>query len=210
MLLGAMRLGLLGPYSGDITALGRAAEFLLNGARVHRAIYLGNDGALDRAVAAWARKLVGDDPTDENAWRRAADAAVSGGHEAIDKFVATERARMRLKKLETLPEGAQRTIEMISDRVAVLIHDKALLDEEDILAANLLCFGKSDAPLVKKIGTRWFVSPGPIGCPGGGAAVLDDEQDEIVVTIYDGAGKASHREVLAVARTTKVRVQGDA
>lgn len=205
-----MRLGLLGPYSGDITALGRAAEFLLNGARVHRAIYLGNDGALDRAVAAWARKLVGDDPTDENAWRRAADAAVSGGHEAIDKFVATERARMRLKKLETLPEGAQRTIEMISDRVAVLIHDKALLDEEDILAANLLCFGKSDAPLVKKIGTRWFVSPGPIGSPGGGAAVLDDEQDEIVVTIYDGAGKASNREVLAVARTAKVRVQGDA
>lgn len=207
-----MRLGLLGPLgpkSGDITALGRAAEFLLNGARVHRAIYLGNDGALDRAVAAWARKLVGDDPTDENAWRRAAEVAASGTHEQIDKFVATERARMRLKKLETLPEGALRTIEMISDRVAVLIHDKALLDEEDILAANLLCFGKNDAPLVKKIGTRWFVSPGPIGCEGGGAAVLDDEQDDIVVTIYDSTGKASHREVLAVARTTKMRVQGD-
>lgn len=207
-----MRLGLLGPLgpkSGDITALGRAAEFLLNGARVHRAIYLGNDGALDRAVAAWARKLVGDDPTDENAWRRAAEVAASGTHDQIDKFVATERARMRLKKLETLPEGALRTIEMISDRVAVLIHDKALLDEEDILAANLLCFGKNDAPLVKKIGTRWFVSPGPIGCEGGGAAVLDDEQDDIVVTIYDSTGKASHREVLAVARTTKMRVQGD-
>lgn len=205
-----MRLGLLGPYSGDITALGRAAEFLLNGARVHRAIYLGNDGALDRAVAAWARKLVGDDPTDENAWRRAAEVAATGTHEQIDKFVATERARMRLRKLETLPEGALRTIEMISDRVAVLIHDKGLLDEEDILAANLLCFGKNDAPLVKKIGTRWFVSPGPIGCEGGGVAVLDDEQDDIVVTIYDGTGKASHREVLSVARTTKMRVQGDA
>ncbi len=208
-----MRLGLLGPLgpkSGDITALGRAAEFLLNGARVHRAIYLGNDGALDRAVAAWARKLVGGDPTDENAWRRAAEVAASGTHDQIDKFVATERARMRLKKLETLPEGALRTIEMISDRVAVLIHDKALLDEEDILAANLLCFGKNDAPLVKKIGTRWFVSPGPIGCEGGGAAVLDDEQDDIVVTIYDSTGTASHREVLSVARTTKMRVQGDA
>lgn len=212
-MLGAMRLGLLGPLgpkSGDITALGRAAEFLLNGARVHRAIYLGNDGALDRAVAAWARKLVGDDPTDENAWRRAAEVASSGTHEQIDKFVATERARMRLKKLETLPEGVARTIEMISDRVAVLIYDKALLDEEDILAANLLCFGKNDTPLVKKIGTRWFVSPGPIGCEGGGAAVLDDEQDDIVVTIYDSTGKPSHREVLAVARTTKMRVQGDA
>ena len=74
-----MRLGLLGPAGTDVGALGRAAEFLLNGARVHRAIYLGNDGALDRAVAAWARKLVGDDPSDDAAWRRAADVAVGGG-----------------------------------------------------------------------------------------------------------------------------------
>lgn len=190
-------------------ALGRAAELLLNGVRVHRAIYLGNDGALDRAVAAWARKLVGDDPSDESAWRRAAEVACSGAFDKIDKFVAVERARMRLKSLEALPETALRTIEMISDRVAVLVHDKALLDEEDILAANILCFGKSEGPLVKKIGTRWFVSPGPIGSTGGGVAALDDEQDEVVVTIYDAAGKPTHREVLSVSRTAKLRVQGD-
>jgi hypothetical protein len=205
-----MRLGLLGPSSGDITALGRAAEFLLNGARVHRAIYLGNDGALDRAVAAWARKLVGDDPTDDGAWQRAAAVATTGTWEQLDKFVSTERARMRLKTLEALPENVARTIEMISDRVAVLIHDKALLDEEDILAANILCFGKNDGPLVKKIGTRWFVSPGPIGCEGGGLAVLDDESDEVVVAVYDSTGKPTRREVLAQTRTAKMRVQGDA
>ena len=205
-----MRLGLLGPSGGDVGALGRAAEFLLNGVRVHRAIYLGNDGALDRAVAAWARKLVGDDPSDDHAWRRAAEVSISGTHDDIDKFVAMERARIRLKTLEALPEAVARTVEMISDRVAVMIHDKALLDEEDILAANLLCFGKSDAPLVKKIGTRWFVTPGPIGCAGGGLAVLDDEQDDVVVTIYDAAGKVSHREALVSARTAKLRVQGDA
>lgn len=205
-----MRLGLLGPSGGDVGALGRAAEFLLNGARVHRAIYLGNDGALDRAVAAWARKLVGDDPTDDNAWRRAADVASKGTWEQIDKFVSIERSRMRLKTLEALPESVARTIEMISDRVAVLIHDKALLDEEDILAANILCFGKNDGPLVKKIGTRWFVSPGPIGSEGGGLAVLDDETDDVVVTIYDGTGKSTRREVLSQTRTAKMRVQGDA
>jgi len=182
----------------------------LNGARVHRAIYLGNDGALDRAVAAWARKLVGDDPSDEAAWRRAADVAVSGTSEQIDKFVQTERARLRLKSLEALPEEISRTIEMVGDRVAVLIHDKALLDEEDILAANLLFFGKSDAPLVRKIGARWFVTPGPIGCEGGGIAVLDDEGDEIMITIYDSAGKTSQREALSLHRATKMRVQGDA
>jgi len=205
-----MRLGLLGPAGSDVGALGRAAEFLLNGARVHRAIYLGNDGALDRAVAAWARKLVGDDPSDDAAWRRAADVALEGRPEAIDKFVAAERARLRLKSLEALPEEISRTIEMVGDRVAVLIHDKALLDEEDILAANLLFFGKSDAPLVRKIGARWFVTPGPIGCEGGGLAVLDDEGEEITVTIYDSTGKPTLKEALSVHRATKMRVQGDA
>ena len=203
-----MRLGLLGPAGGDVGALGRAAEFLLNGARVHRAIYLGNDGALDRAVAAWARKLVGDDPSDEGAWKRAASIALDGTPNVIDRFVATERARLRLKALEALPEQVARTIEMVGDRVAVLIFDKAQLDEEDILAANILLFGKSDGPLVRKIGARWFVTPGPIGSTAGGIAVLDDEQDEVVVTIYDTAGKTTHREVLTSQRT-KVRGVGE-
>lgn len=203
-----MRLGLLGPAGTDVGALGRAAEFLLNGARVHRAIYLGDDGALDRAVAAWARKLVGDDPSDDAAWRRAADAALAGTAAEIDAFVSSERARLRLKALEALPEEISRTIEMVGDRVAVLIHDKALLDEEDILAANLLFFGKSDAPLVRKIGARWFVTPGPIGSEGGGIAVLDDEGDEIMVTIFDSSGKESQREALSLHRAAKMRVQG--
>jgi hypothetical protein len=213
-----MRLGLLGPASGDVGALGRAAEYLLNSARVHRAIYLGNDGALDRAVAAWARKLVGDDPSDGGAWRRAADVALGGTPEEIDLFVSTERARLRLKALEALPsapygEGearqVARTIEMIGDRVAVLIFDKAQLDEEDILAANILLYGKSDTPLVKRIGARWFVSPGTIGCEGGGLAVLDDEKDDLFVTVYDGAGRATLREPLTLARTSKMRMQGE-
>ena len=195
-----MRLGLLGPAGGDVGALGRAAEFLLNGARVHRAIYLGNDGALDRAVAAWARKLVGDDPSDDGAWRRAAEIALEGSAQVIDRFVSTERARLRLKALEALPEQLARTIEMVGDRVAVLIYDKTQLDEEDISAANLLLFGKSDGPLVQQIGPRWFVTPGPIGSRDGGLAVLDDEQDDIVVTVYDGAGKPTHREVLTSER----------
>lgn len=205
-----MRLGLLGPAGNDIGALGRAAEFLLNGARVHRAIYLANDGALDRAVAAWAKKLVSGDPSDDAAWKRAADAITSGNPEHIDRFVSTERARLRLKALETIPDAAARTVEMIGDRVAVLIYDKAMLDEEDIQLANLLVFGKSDEPLIKKIGTRWFLSPGAIGCKGGGMAVVDDEGDETKVTIYDAAGAAGLKETLSVQRGAKMRVQGGA
>lgn len=192
-----MRLGLLGPAGGDVGALGRAAEFLLNGARVHRAIYLGNDGALDRAVAAWARKLVGDDPSDDGAWRRAAEIALAGDVAKIDRFVGTERARLRLKSLEALPEEVARTIEMVGEQVAVLIHDQDHLDDEDIEAANILLFGKSDGPQIRRVGPRWFVSPGPIGSPGGGIAVLDDEQDQVVVTLYAESGRLTKREVLS-------------
>jgi hypothetical protein len=205
-----MRLGLLGPSEGDVASLGRAAEFLLNSAKVNRAIYLGNDGALDRAVSAWARKLVGDDPSDDNAWKRAAEIAVKGAPEQIDKFVQIERARLRLKALESLPEKVSRTIEMFGDRVAVLIHDKAQLDEEDILAANILVYGKADAALIKRVGGRWFVTPGHIGTPGGGIAVIEDTNDDVVVTVFDGAGKQTQKETLTLQRATKMRVQGGA
>jgi hypothetical protein len=204
-----MRLGLLGPAENDVPGLGRAAEYLLVEAKVQRAVYLATDGALDRAVAVWAKKLVGEDPSDEGAWSRAAEIAASGTPELIDRFVAAERARMRLKALEMLPASG-RTIEMVGDRVAVLIYDKAALDEEDILAANLLVYGKSDEPLVKKIGTRWFVSPGQIGSEAGGLAVLDDEGEDIVATIFDMGGKVTTKEALTVQRAAKVRVQGGA
>jgi hypothetical protein len=62
---------------------------------------------------------------------------------------------------------------------------------------------------VKKIGPRWFLAPGRIGCAGGGALLLDDEQDEVVATFFDGTGQAQRRETLAVTRATKLRVQGD-
>lgn len=204
-----MRIGLLGPSDGDVASLGRASEFLLNGVKVHRALYLGIDGALDRAVSAWARKLVGDDPSDDAAWLRAAAVALSGAPDQIDRFVVQERARQRLKALEALPDGQGRTVEMLGDRVAVLIHDKASLDEEDILGAGILVYGKSDGPFVKRIGPRWFVSPGPIGCEGGGIAVIDDEGEDIRLQMYDSKGNATQQEVLAVARATKMTVQGD-
>jgi hypothetical protein len=95
----------------------------------------------------------------------------------------------------------------VGDRIAVLIHDKALLDEEDIFAANLLVYGRSEAHLVKKIGARWFLTPGPLG-PSGGILILDDAADEIVATVYDGRGKALHSEQLVLPRTTKMRIQG--
>jgi hypothetical protein len=203
-----VRLGLLGPANGDLAALARTAEFLLNGAKVTRAIYLGADEALEDTVALWAESLVGPDPSDDGVWGRAFTVAATGTAQQLDTFLRAERARLRLKSLERLPPEELRTVEMLGDRVAVLIHDKALLDEEDIFSATLLVYGKSDAALVRPIGSRWFLTPGPAGGTGCGAIVLDDASDQLVATVYDSEGHASRTDTLSTRRAAKMSVQG--
>jgi hypothetical protein len=203
-----MRLGLLGPAEDDLDGLAHAASFLLSDARVDRAIYLGDDDALEQAVAAWASSFVGGDPSDEGVWTRAVDVAIEGGHEDIDVFVKNERARQRLRALERLPHEGRLSAEMFGDKVAILICDKAKLDEEDIYSATFLIYGKSDAPLTKKIGSRWFVTPGRIGSEGGGCLVMDDADGEVVATFFDKEGIVSSTTRLPIPRGAKMSVQG--
>lgn len=205
-----MRLGLLGPSMGDVAALGRAAGFLLNQMKVNRAVYLGVDGALDRAVTAWAKTLVGDDPSDEATWQRALAVTKSGTPKDLDKFVQTERSRLRLRALETLAEESGKAIEMVGDRLAVFIFDKSKLTEDDLSGTKLIIFGKSEGGVIERTGSRWFVSPGNIGAPAGGVAVLTEEKDEITFALYDSGGQKIREEILVQHRETKMRVQGDA
>jgi hypothetical protein len=204
-----VRLGLLGPARDNLVAFARAAEFLLNEAKVTRAIYLGGDHALETMVARWAESLVGPNPSDEGIWDRALGVALDGEPDRIDGFLRSERARLRLRSLESLSTSELRSMEMFGDRVAVLVQDKALLDEEDILSASFLVYGKSDAPLVRQFGARWFLTPGPIGCEGGGAIVLDDSSDEVVATFYGATGQPGRTETLITARVSKLSVRSE-
>lgn len=204
-----MRLGFLGPCD-DLAKLERAAEFLLTRERATRVIYLGADGGLDRCVAAWATRLVGPDPTDEGAWRRAAEVALMGSAEQIDAYVESERQRLALRALMSLPEHALRTVEMIGDRVALITFDKGTLDEEDIYAATLVVYGKSDAPLIKTIGTRTFLTPGPLGAAGGMMVLEEGDDGTATLTIYDESERPVQTERLTSAKTTKMRVQSGA
>ena len=98
-----MRFGLLGPANGDLAGLARCAEFLLNSARVTRAIYLGDDDALEETVALWAESLVGPNPSDEGIWERALPVVATGSSDQLDTFVRSERARLRLRSLRCVP-----------------------------------------------------------------------------------------------------------
>jgi hypothetical protein len=207
-MLASMRLGILGPAQGDLHALARGAQHLLDEAHVEKILYLSDDDALDRIVEEWARGLVGPDPSEGALFARAARCAALAP-EAIDAFVASERARLRLKVLVSLPLG-QRTIEIMDGRVVLFVFDKGTLDEEDIVAASLLVFGKSAAPLIKKVGSRTFLAPGPIGAGGGGggAAVLDDSGGGVRIELMNAQGEVTVRDVVGSAQGAKMRVQG--
>jgi len=181
----------------------------MDGLSADRVFYLGIDDAFDEVVADWAAEIVGGDPSDDAVWDRAAATCASADHRAIDAFLRHERRRADLAKLACLPHARARTIEMLGAVVTVIIHDKALLDEEDILPATLLVFGKAKEPVVHRVGQRTFISPGPLSHPKGGLALLAEERDEIVLSRFDPEDRRVSREpVAALSRSARLTVQG--
>jgi hypothetical protein len=168
---------------------------------------LGDGDAMDRVVEEWARRLFGEDPSDDGVWRRAEELTVDGTPDEIDAFVHAERERRKLRVFESLPRPALRTIEMIGDRVSVLIFDKSLLDEEDIFPASLLVYGKGDGAVARRIGTRWFLSPGALS-ERSGVCVLTEGTDELIARFFSQAGEPISEEHLANLAGTKLKVQG--
>ena len=203
-----VRLGILGPANDDMLGLARAAQILLDEVHAEKVIYLGDDGALERVVVSWAREIVGANPSGEAVFKRAAERCAKATPHEIDHFVEHERARLRLEVFVSLPSEHSRSIEILDGRVVIFVHDKAMLDEEDIVAAQLIVFGKAREPLIRRVGARLFLTPGPIGCPTGGAALLDDGQEGINIEILGPGGVVTARDHVGGPRPGKMRVQG--
>jgi hypothetical protein len=202
-----MKLGVLGPAAGHLTALEQAARFLLFEQHAEQVVYLGPDAALDQVVDQWACRLVGPRPTEELIWERAAERCSRASAPEIARFLEAERARQRLQALQSLPNPRCRTVEILEGRLAILLYDKALLDEEDMLPASLLIFGKNREPLVHRVGARTFLSPGEIGEGRSGVAVVTEELNgELWVSFFHPEGKLLESHRLSGARVGKVRV----
>jgi hypothetical protein len=204
---GPMRLGILGPALGDLPALARGAQHLMDSAQTDRVLYVGNDDALDRVVASWARGIVGANPSDAALFDRASERCSRGTAEDIDEFVGKERALRRLRVLMTVPPG-QRSIEILDRHVVLFVYDKAILDTEDIGAAHVVVFGRSDEALIKRVGSRTFVTPGPVTA-GGGLLVLEDGSGGLQIEVRSANGDlvAIDTHVIGTAGA-KLKVQG--
>jgi hypothetical protein len=205
-----MRFGILGPAQGDLPALARGAQQLLDEARADKVLYLSDDDALDQVVAGWAQGLVGANAEEAALFDRAAAKCAVASHAEVDAFVASERARLRLKVLVSLPASPGRTIEFLDGRVVLFVYDKAALDEEDIVAASLLVFGKSQESMIKKVGTRTFMAPGWVTSETGGRALLDDASGGLRIEIFNAKGIVTAREFIGAPPRSgaKFKVQG--
>ena len=203
-----MRLGILGPAQGDLPALARGAQHLMDAAQAEKVIYVGNDDALDRVVASWAREIVGANPSDAALFDRAAERCARGSADDIDEFVSKERALRRLRVLMSVPPG-QRSIEILDRHVILFVYDKATLDTEDIGAAHVVVFGRADEVLMRRVGSRTFVAPGPVTSDAGGLVVLEDAGGSLNIEVRraDGEVVATDSHVIGTAGT-KFKVQG--
>ena len=199
-----MRLGLLGPATDSVDVLERSARFLHDEAGAERVIYLGLDGALDRVVEGWAKSLVGADAGDQRLFSRAAERCAKATPIEIDAFVTAEREREALRAFEALPGDGTRLMELLGGRVAVLIYDKANLDEDDIASATFLVFGKSADPLVKAVGSRWFLAPGHLG--DFGMMLLEEGSDGVHLSLFDSVCREIRRERLVAAPAARISV----
>ena len=196
-----MRIGFLGPAQGDLDLLERSASFLLR-EHVARVVYLSHNGALDRCVMAWAARLVGDDPTDDGAWSRAAEVAIGGAADALDAFVTGERQRLRLRALVSLPEGSPCSLETLGDLTILMTHNAGLLSDEDLSHAALIVDGAPRAPVLEPRGNRLWLAPGHVGLHGG-LAVVDTHAPVPSVVIYDTEQREVLRGEVAIPRTGK-------
>jgi hypothetical protein len=203
-----MRIGLLGPADGNLTLLREAAEFLLRDCGVDQAVYLGaDDDAVERVVERWAQQVMGKSSAGEDAFLdEAVELAVRGDGASIRALLSRDAQVRRLSALRCLPPPPARAVEVFDDKVVLFVHDKSLLDEEDIANAFLVVYGRGKACALNRFGPRTFFTPGPL--KAGRVAILEPAPDGglAVAQFNPETGEPAGRDVL-MARQARLVVQ---
>lgn len=154
-----MRIGLIGPAGQARQKLERAIELLIGDPAMRQVIYLGNDAAAEQVVAERARAGLAQDAFLD----RGAELACSGSADAIAQLLFEHHATGRLGLVRKLPDPPARAIEMMDKWIVLAVHDKAVLDEDDIGNAHIIVYGRAEEAGLNRFGPRCFFTPGPLG-----------------------------------------------
>ena len=184
-----MRLGFIGPADTDAAALEQAAKLLICDLEVDAVIYLGEDDALRDFVAAHE-----SNDNDRPIEQRVAQVAATGSTEDIEEVLRQLRGARYLGKLQVAPPAPSRAMEMLDDRIILIVRNKSTIGEEDVINSNVVVYGDAARPMFKRFGPRCFFSPGPLDV--GHVGLLDDRSESggVVLKAIDLNGEVSWSE----------------
>lgn len=195
-----MRLGLIGPAETDAAALEQATRLLICDFEVDGVIYLAEDDALRTFISA-------HEPHDgsRSIEQRVADVAAEGSPEEIEEVLRRLRGARYLEKLRVAPAPPKRAVEMVDDRIVLIVRHKSLIAEEDVINSNVVVYGDAKELMFKRFGPRCFFSPGPLA--SGHVGLFDDQSETggVVLRALDKSGEVWWSEPIQ-GRGAKVMV----
>jgi len=195
-----MRLGFIGPAETDTAALEQSAKLLICDFEVDTVIYLGEDDALRDFIAAHESEA-GDRAIEQ----QVAEVAATGSAEDIEDVLRKLRGARYLGKLRVAPPPPTRAMEMLDDRIVLIVRNKSTIGEEDVINSNIVVYGDAKELMFKRFGPRCFFSPGPLDL--GHVGLLDDHSESggVVLKAIDLTGEVSWSEPIQ-GRGAKVMV----
>lgn len=216
-----MRIGLLADSRGDLDALERACALLLEKG-AERFFFLGGYWydvdeliARHRARLRGGREYSGDDfLADVVAFldKTADEVAGTAGHrlrrDEGERFAARfTRVPDRDSLAYRDPSVPRVLVDLIGDRIACLVGDKADLTREDIERATFLCHGASVEPAVVQIGPRFFLTPGSLTRGKRSCAMVSMATEGLSFTAFDLQGSELRRERLQLSVKRKMSLK---
>ena len=165
-----MRLGFIGPAGSDTDALEHAARMLIVDFEVDQVVYLGEDEALRNFVARHETEETGADLE-----REVARIAATGSPTDIETVLRRLRGTRYLSKLRVAPRPPTRAMEMLDDRIVLIVREKSSVGEEDVVNSNVVVYGDGGELTFKRFGPRCFFSPGPLA--SGHLGLLDEHSE---------------------------------
>ncbi|MEM7434154.1 MAG: hypothetical protein AAF436_03310 [Myxococcota bacterium] len=171
-----MRFGFIGPAGLDAALLEGAVDLLVTKFEADAVIYFAADEAIRDFITAHQR-----DKTDLTFEQQVAQVAATGSPDEIHQVVRSLCGARYLEKLRVVPQSPASVIEMLDDRIVLLVRDKSSIGEEDVVNSNVVVYGDAKSLTFKRYGPRCFFSPGPL--EGGHVGILDDEAEGGGVTL---------------------------
>jgi hypothetical protein len=202
---GCVKLGFVGPARGDLSRLRGLCERLLFEVQVDRVFHLGSDDSLDRAMIGWAEHL-GAPRDDDALLDEVAALAPDAPPEVLDALLAREVKRARLSDVCDVTSSRGSQVEMIEDRVVLITHDRASLDDDDVANALVVVSGAAPRPELRVVGGRATLTPGDLS-RGGHGALLERVGDGLRLAVLDARGRTVREVLVSLRGAAKMEVQ---